>query len=219
MRRFFHVVPAIFIVITLTLAPPALAKTPDGDTPAEESVCDVLTADGVTKGLYGLCVAFCEAQDYDYLDPASRTAPSGAILRNYDKKRKDTDPPMPCTLPQETCPCWTDEELADIDGYSTTGQALFLECAAADASDPDSVSYFYENRTTLVDGDPTTAGNFVEAHTGDDAACRYKHRSREKNRWLTVTEGSLTPSEAQACHAQLLNAVNTYGLQCWQTQR
>ena len=41
----------------------ASAQTPDGETPAEEQVCDPLRADGVTKGLYGLCVAFCEAHD------------------------------------------------------------------------------------------------------------------------------------------------------------
>jgi len=31
------------------------AQTPDGQTPAEEAVCDPLMEDGVTKGLYGLC--------------------------------------------------------------------------------------------------------------------------------------------------------------------
>jgi len=43
--------------------PPAMDQTPDGETPANEGVCDALQADGTTKGLYGLCVAFCEAQD------------------------------------------------------------------------------------------------------------------------------------------------------------
>lgn len=40
---------------------PAFAQTPDGETPANEGVCDELI--GLTPGLYGLCVAFCEAQD------------------------------------------------------------------------------------------------------------------------------------------------------------
>ena len=34
----------------------APAKTPDGATPAEETVCDDLR--DATPGLYGLCVAF-----------------------------------------------------------------------------------------------------------------------------------------------------------------
>ena len=37
--------------------------TPDGLTPAQEDVCDDLK--GGTAGLYGLCVAFCEAHDSD----------------------------------------------------------------------------------------------------------------------------------------------------------
>ena len=37
------------------------AQTPDGETPANEGVCDELMF--YTPGLYGLCVAFCEAQD------------------------------------------------------------------------------------------------------------------------------------------------------------
>ena len=45
-----------------------IAQTPDGDTPVNEGVCDPLMEDGVTKGLYGLCVAFCESQDLASLD-------------------------------------------------------------------------------------------------------------------------------------------------------
>jgi hypothetical protein len=43
----------------------ALAQTPDGQTPVNEGVCDELMESGITKGLFGLCVAFCEAQDCD----------------------------------------------------------------------------------------------------------------------------------------------------------
>ena len=54
---------AILTVGILAVAPPVLAQTPDGETPAEESVCDALQ--GGTPGLYGLCTAYCEAQDAD----------------------------------------------------------------------------------------------------------------------------------------------------------
>lgn len=40
------------------------AATPDGQTPSEEGIFDGLTADGVPKGMFGLCVAFCEAPDF-----------------------------------------------------------------------------------------------------------------------------------------------------------
>ena len=46
------------------------AKTPDGETPATETVCN--TYKGI-PGAYGHCVAICEAQDLDefYKNPSS----------------------------------------------------------------------------------------------------------------------------------------------------
>lgn len=105
------------------IAPPVLAQTPDGDTPAQETVCDVLREDGITKGLYGLCVAFCEAQDWtsegetitpDELAELEGAAPSGKILANYNKRKTDADPGMPCVRVEESCPCWTGLEFDDI---------------------------------------------------------------------------------------------------------
>ena len=52
------------------LSSPVIASTPDGETPANEGVCDSLN--GATPGLYGLCVAYCEAQDLDILATRSR---------------------------------------------------------------------------------------------------------------------------------------------------
>ena len=102
---------------------PAAAQTPDGMTPAEEGVCDVLT--GATPGLYGLCVAFCEAQDCEAtLDPAtgivtfdpSCKQSSVQVLENYYKKAGDSDPQMPCL--KVPCPCWSEPEMDDIGGSS-----------------------------------------------------------------------------------------------------
>jgi hypothetical protein len=87
----------------------AIASTPDGETPANEGVCDPLKADGITKGLYGLCVAYCEAQDLDSVD---KEPPSTKILENYKKKKTATDPGMPCV--KSPCPCWSYEEMASI---------------------------------------------------------------------------------------------------------
>ena len=56
------------VSVAALISVPLMAQTPDGETPAEETVCDPLKADGITKGLYGLCVAFCEAQDYSALN-------------------------------------------------------------------------------------------------------------------------------------------------------
>ena len=70
-----------------------LAATPDGVTPANEGVCNVLQASGITPGLYGLCVAYCEAQDLDTFD---KEPPSTKILANYNKRKQASDPTMPC---------------------------------------------------------------------------------------------------------------------------
>ncbi len=53
----------LMAVLAILASPVAYAQTPDGQTPAEETICDQLQVTGVSKGLYGLCVAFCEAQD------------------------------------------------------------------------------------------------------------------------------------------------------------
>ena len=106
----------------------AKAQTPDGQTPAQESVCDPLKADGVTKGLYGICVAFCEAHDTaspetpitpEDLERLKEQAPSGRILAAYNKKKQETDPNMPCinidhTNPNPVCPCWLSDQLYAI---------------------------------------------------------------------------------------------------------
>jgi hypothetical protein len=77
-----------------------VAGTPDGKTPATETVCDELKVE--TPGLYGLCVAYCEAQD---LNEAGNEKPSmDSLLKAYNKKRiKQDGPEMPC-LNCETCP-------------------------------------------------------------------------------------------------------------------
>jgi hypothetical protein len=112
----------ILIAALFASAQPAYSKTPDGKTPAEETVCDPLHE--ATPGLYGLCVAFCEAHDADLVDPAALTRPDLRILENYDRKRRDGDPPMPCLIqppeddgptgsgpPIGFCPCWSAEAL------------------------------------------------------------------------------------------------------------
>jgi len=63
----------------------ASARTPDRETPAEESVCD-----GTTGAAFGLCNAYCEAQDCDVHDRKS----CKRLRKNY-KKKTGTDV-FPC---------------------------------------------------------------------------------------------------------------------------
>jgi len=94
--------------------------TPDGVTPAVEDVCDVTI--NATKGLYGLCVAYCEAIDApeNVTDPevlASLKPAPKHILDNYNKKRVESDPLMPCVAYDSPCPAWTTTEIEGI-GYN-----------------------------------------------------------------------------------------------------
>ena len=117
---------------------PAFAQTPDGSTPAVEGICDPLKADGITKGLFGLCVAYCEAQDFASEDvPLTDAeiealhvadAPSGRILDNYNTRRGATDPEMPCVVRKPTgCPCFDQDMVNRIDGIHDTTYSSNLE--------------------------------------------------------------------------------------------
>jgi len=108
-------------VVLAMFALPATAQTPDGMTPAEEGMCDVLS--DATPGLYGLCVGMCEAQDCEAeINPStglvdfnpSCNPSSEQLLANYNKLRGPTDPRMPCV--KTACPCWTEAEIDKIAG-------------------------------------------------------------------------------------------------------
>jgi hypothetical protein len=78
--RFSHTAAGVLLASALALMPAAALAfgdgTPDTDPPAEEEVCN-----GLGGRLWGLCVAYCEAQDC----PASEH-PSCDVLRDkiYD---------------------------------------------------------------------------------------------------------------------------------------
>lgn len=86
----------------------AAAQTVDGGTPANQGVCNELQ--NRTPGLYGMCIAYCEAQDLDVV--GDKETPNNKILANYRKKMQPGDPDMPCI--QVPCPCWTEGQLANV---------------------------------------------------------------------------------------------------------
>ena len=103
------------------------ANTPDGVIPPVELICSTLTADGVSKGLYGLCLAYCAATD----SPQNLTSEeniaelpnhSANILESYNKMRAPTDPQMPCATyySESQCPAWTTEQrdIVGTHGYA-----------------------------------------------------------------------------------------------------
>lgn len=116
---------AILALAFTLIATPILAEPGHNHlTPAQDGVCDPLKADGVTKGLYGLCIAYCEAN-----------APSQDILDAFNARRTEDDPEIPCGAPPVTCPCWTGALLqaASASGitpacsFGTRDEAVYLD--------------------------------------------------------------------------------------------
>ncbi|MDT8440942.1 MAG: hypothetical protein RQ723_04700, partial [Desulfuromonadales bacterium] len=207
------------LIAFLVSAFPVAAATPDGLTPAEETVCDPLMAEGVTKGLYGLCIAFCEAQDVaartspltpEDLDAIKITAPSGHILANYNKKKQVGDPEMPCILVQEACPCFTEQELQEIDGYDADG--LFMDNFTYDAFDFWG-RYFFGNMTESNVGTPNNmiqVDMWTSAHSG--AYCSYKNNQATPAMTRVLyskNNPDFTEADWQTCYEMLVEAVSS----------
>ena len=162
---------SLFVLLFLSTAifsSPVAAKTSDGQVPSEEGVCDVLKEDGVTKGLYGLCVAYCEAE-----------ASSERVLENYNRKATENDPAMPCLETVVSCPCWTMEELAGAIEFdpafclqNDNGQDLSLYGQndvffVLDVTDPEAASCFYGHSANgTVDVQGLTADEVDHCRTG-----------------------------------------------------
>jgi len=53
---------AAILLVTSGALPAHADGTPDGETPAQEEVCDDA---GLMGAAFGLCIAFCEANDCD----------------------------------------------------------------------------------------------------------------------------------------------------------
>jgi hypothetical protein len=197
---------ATLAVGLLAVVPPVLAETPDGVTPANEGVCDDLI--GSTPGLYGLCVAFCEAQDHadlivaiteEDLEALEASAPSGRILENYNRRKQDTDPSMPCLKVEEPCPCWSIDELQTIDGTMYSGSSAdFFIC-----NDTVVNSSILESR-----GPSSTSAQARE----DSGFCRFLSANNHDMsggssesilRWIYLGEEGLTAEKLAICKTQI----------------
>jgi hypothetical protein len=171
---------SILGVLAVSLAAaPALAGTLDGKTPAEETVCDVLH--GAKHGLYGLCVAYCEAQDCSGVDaalagecvPASRR-----LLELYEGKRGAGDPPMPCIAPPTSgCPCYSTDELDALElgfcyeDHFDDGDSLFVGDVSRDGG----------AGASAWDGQPECL--FIDPVTGE-----FRHLEIDEEEWQACTE-------------------------------
>jgi hypothetical protein len=85
----------ILLLALVAAALPMAAKTPDGQTPSEETVCD-----NETGAAFGLCNAYCEAMDCDSPNHHASDQACASVRNNFFRK---TGRPMPC---ETTCPCF-----------------------------------------------------------------------------------------------------------------
>lgn len=148
-----------FVFVALAMfAPPAAAQTPDGMTPSREGICDDLA--NATPGLYGLCVAMCEAQDcegvYDpdtkevkFIGSCNPSTPK--LLANFRKLAGDEGATPPCI--RVPCPCWTETEIDNVGGLNNgslkdsctdNGNTVTLFGFSTDGSGPE-LAYSLEN--------------------------------------------------------------------------
>ena len=117
----------ILALALLIVAAPAAAKTPDGQTPSEETVCD-----GQVGAAYGLCTAYCEAMDCDSPEPHASETACSRVQANF---LRHTGMPLPCDV---SCPC--PEELplfaAFVDGTEPIAECIItpttISVSAAD---------------------------------------------------------------------------------------
>ncbi|MGB5278386.1 MAG: hypothetical protein WBO73_02585 [Gammaproteobacteria bacterium] len=209
MKYIFSSLVTTFAVGVLAIAPTTHASTPDGQTPAEETICDPLKADGISKGLYGLCVAFCEAQDFAEatiptteaeLQSLEANAPSGRILANYNKRKLASDPPMPCIVVEPPCPCFTAEQLSAIDGTLMLGDGSSVDIG---------ISCPTNNPASVIAAEPSDLNpdylRFINVNLGGTCQHIDNQSSPKVNTVLstTTTPPTITNDELDACRDML----------------
>jgi len=200
--------------------------THDEWTPAEEDTCDVLK--GGTPGLYGLCIAFCEAHDCEpdftrddgnYFANCRKS--DSKILRNYERKMKDGDPYMPCAPrpsndPQEvTCPCWGEAELAVYQGWDSFCEGDTEYDVAGDGSCYQDYNDFYDE----FEEDDSWGWFFLRAAMdngcADGAICTYSFNCfgpgcPEFDVTYVNPDQGISQAEYEVCRQDVLNMTAMY---------
>jgi hypothetical protein len=113
------------IVFTSTIH----AQTPDGQTPADEGVCDLESG-----AAYGLCVSYCEAMD---CDSSEAVASSEACQNRFNRFFDLTGQEPPCESPppaESLCPCSTNWQHLEL--FPDPNSATFSGCSYSEVLDP-----------------------------------------------------------------------------------
>lgn len=210
--NFSSIYASILTVTLFTLSTPTMAGTPDGLTPDSEVICDGLK--GATKGLYGLCLAYCEATDSpEDLSSEEKIAAlpkySAKLLENYNKKRQIGDPQMPCaTYYDETaCPAWTRDQINSIGTHVTSASEGNFQYRYDD-TEYDSGSFKYLRDIEYVNGNNRLLQNYVYISSyggytvGDFFDYEYDRITDTQVRYV-YNSIRLTDEEYAACDAEI----------------
>ena len=81
---------SLFVTLLLVIPQFVHSKTPDGLTPAVETVCDDA---GLTGAAWGLCNAYCEAMDCDSPNTRASERACECVLENFRKASGGINPP------------------------------------------------------------------------------------------------------------------------------
>ena len=173
---------------------------------ANRGVCDRLNAAGVTPGLHGLCVAYCEALNCPDATAGATAlssqcrAASPTVLANYNKTRKPSDPAMPCVKPPG-CPCWSAGELAGVGRSFTPQNLVWFRNLFPGVYDS---SALVENRIAT---DEFPYGGYTLAQMDDTATtdeCRYFYADFAPNAPAPVIRvQAVTQPEIDSCKAEI----------------
>jgi hypothetical protein len=122
---------------------PALATTPDGQTPAEETICDLFSG-----ASWGLCNAYCEAMDCDSPEARASDQACARVLDRFQAQSGGINPPC---LPLDG---------TDTDGDSVpddTDLCVFVSDPQQFDTDGDGTGDFCDNCPLLENGDQADA--------------------------------------------------------------
>lgn len=197
------------LIVGILISVVSMAQPTNHRTPTNESVCNGLI--GQAPGLYGLCVAFCEAQDCtatynsttgEMVYDAKCKPSSSKLLENFNNVAGEGGPTMPCvnglrensadeTVEGIQCPCWTEAEL----DYIADGQSIF--CKSPSLYGYDGTNY---NQIDFASASFTASGSA--------ATCFYNENSPPTTRYQEITD-----EQFNACQISVYNECLSRGMQ------
>lgn len=142
----------------------------------QNSECLDLRAPGVTRGLFAICVAYCDLRRCDEYPEGEEPWRCRLLLDVYEYRADENDPEMPCLVEDTApvCPCWTPESERVADG----GLGLT----------PDSCLFDGPNEPQLFDIAIYDDGSDMVSFVADVGQCEYMNTLSGEDEIIPTTE-------------------------------